>query len=304
MTEFFSNLTQQVDLYVNYDILHLAIGNLKTRRTKMVGRFLARAMMVAIMAVTVWLANLTWQSNLVFGQKVLLTIIESTVFLSNLSLLIQSVMSFGTTSVKHDSLLYFFGGYAYLPESSEKTQLNTHYCLLAWVRSLVLATLAMLIGVISFGSYSIVSMLISFFSNPSLPVFTVRELAISFGLIILVFTCVIAVAKVFELFYEKLLNRNIVVRWILLSLFVSVCAGLFFGSVVSFVPSPEFEGLNWLSIVMLASGVFMALSSVAGVVMGLSYYAMRLVKNASEKYSILGRVWNTFCPVQTINVVR
>ncbi|MBI2065138.1 MAG: hypothetical protein HYT62_03750 [Candidatus Yanofskybacteria bacterium] len=270
----------------------------------MVGRFFARAMMVIIMAVTVWLANLTWQSGLTLGQKTILMMIESTIFISNLSLLIQSIMSFGAISVREDSFLYFLGGYEFLSESFGATQLNAHYCFLSWARSLALTLSAVVIFFVSTVSYLTVLALITFLSNPHLPTFSLKELAVFLGSMGLAVTYVSAMMKIFILFYEKLLNRNIVVRWILLSLCGSVFFGLLLGSVVFFVSGPELEGLNWLNTVMLVTGVAIALISFVGAVVGLSYCVMQLVKDASERYSILGKVWNTLCPVQTINIVR
>ena len=268
----------------------------------MVGRIFARLMMAAIMVVTLWLASLTWQSGLTFGQKAALMIIEGTIFLSNLSLLIQSVMSFGSISIREDSILYFLGGYAFLSERFGATQLNAHYCFLSWARSFALALSAVVIFFVSAGLYSMVLVLVTFLSDPYSLTFSLKESVVPFGFAILVGAYVIAAMKVLILFSNKLSNRNIVVKWILSSLLISVFLGILIGSVL-FVTSDR-ESLGWLSMTAIATGMAVAVFLVGGAIVGLSYCIMWLVKSVSEKYSTLGKVWNTLCPVQTINVVR
>lgn len=272
----------------------------------MVGRLFVRMMMVVLMVVAVWLLFLIWQVySGAFESKLLLTMMASSLLLSNLTLLIQSVISFNVYYARRESLWSLIGGYLLMPEA-QKDNFTAHYCLLSWARSFTLA-MFMIIVVLLVATFCLAtSGLIYFLSNPYMPHVPIREVGFYLGIVALAFLGALLGIQLFDKLSIRIVSYNRIVKGLLSRIYIVIYGGFFFGTLgYIFFSLGDF---SWFTSVSMVFGVILVLIAFVDVVIGISYGIVKLVQKASERYSerysVLGKIWNTLCPVQEINIYK
>lgn len=273
----------------------------------MISRIFARTVLVAIVAVMVWLVGLTWSIQLGnISRQIFLIIIEGGVLLAALSLLIESFRSFGTITVNKNSPWYVLSGLYIFDEISKEEKgdiISARTCELFMFRSLILAFIFLaLASVISVLVWAVVE-IIQFLYNPYIPTVSWVEIVSSLELFVPVALALGLLILGGQSIEKKLANKKKFVRVMVLGLYWCVGIGTFLGFVIYlFTPGPGTPSLY--EVVLIGISLSLAFVSISGMIFGIGYGLYRLVGKASTRFPVLGNVWNTLCPIHEIRVIR
>lgn len=273
----------------------------------MVSRLITRTVLVSIMTALTWTLWWTWTAEFsnIYGnhtaQRVALTVLESSVLLAALSLLFESFLSFGTISIKRGGWAYVLSGICLLEKNREASSINTRTYELFGIRSVTLSILSMMSAICLGIIYQVGKAVVSFFLNPHMPAVDWNEILWFVGLIAIAIPTMLLLLAGQTFIEKKVANR---VARVLVSVFYwSATFGLAIGTTSIFEPSGFRDMPNYL-VMLMGTGVALAVVSFVGTVFGLGYAIYKLVGMASQRFPVLGNVWNQLCPVRTINFIK
>lgn len=275
----------------------------------MISRVFVRSVLVAIIAVMVYLLNLTWLQQFEnIAQLIALTIIESGVLLSALSLLIESFISFGDITVNRKSLWFVLSGLAIVIADQNEEEGDVVYarnCELFWARSFILAVVFLMTAAFITLMYQMVVNLVLFLFNPYVPNILWGEVAIGVGIFVIGITVFGLLFMGGILLDKKLADVRVFIKYLALVLYGCIGVGTLIGSMMFLFDTQGLINKPSLYMsIMIGIGVMIALASFIGSVLAIGFGSHKLVGIASTRFPVLGDVWNTICPVQKVTVVR
>lgn len=273
----------------------------------MVSRLITRTVLVSIMTVLMWTLWWTWTAEFsnIHGnhtaQRVALTVLESSILLAALSLLFESFLSFGTITVQRRGWAYVLSGLYLFDKDRKISSINVRTCEKFGARSVVMAIFSVLTALGLTLIYQIGKAIVLFSLNPYVPAINWPETFRFIGTLAVGIPFALLAVWGGILIVEKLANQ--VARTLVLTFYGSAVFGLFMGVISTFEPS-GFEDMSAYLVMLMGAGVALALASFVGTVFGLAYAIYKLVGMVSQRFPILGNVWNQLCPVQTVNFLE
>lgn len=271
----------------------------------MIGRVFVRLLLVIYMALSVWALNWIWttQRDLNVSERVFFSIIVSAILVSAISLLIESIRSFSTLTVRKNSFWYILLGYSLMEDEKNRPRagsIKAHYCALFLARSFMLALLSLiLIGLLCVPVLAVMG-LIGFILNPFMPALSIGPVLNVIGIVLFAVIVVVPILMFHRFLDEKLNGRNRVIRTVVHALFVCISFGPLFGAFVHLVEGVATGSL--MESVGLGIVISLSIASFFGAIIALAYGIYWLVGKASARYSVFGNIWNTLCPVRQINI--
>lgn len=267
----------------------------------MISRLVTRTVLVSIITALMWSLQWTWTAEFQNVERVALTVLESSVLLAALSLLLESFLSFGKITVKRDSWTYILFG-LYLFDGDRKTpSINARTCELFGVRSTVMAMFSIVTALCLTIMYQIGKATLLFLLNPYILAVNWSEMLwFMETLAVVIIFGLLAVAG-WVLIDRRFTNR--VVKTLILIFYGSAVFGLTMGVMSIFEPI-ESEDMPAYLVMLMGTGVALAVASFGGIVFGLAYAIYKFVGKISQRFPSLGDVWNQLCPVQTINFLE
>jgi hypothetical protein len=263
----------------------------------MIGKLVVRTVLVSIIIALVWALSWTWTAWFEnTGQRVLLMILESGVLLAALSLLIESLLSFRNITVKRGTWRYILSGVFILDVKRDISNVNVRTCELFAVRSVILAMSGLIMAMFLIVLYGAGKGLVAFLLNPYMPTVNYTKLGIFVGLIVIGFGLAVLIWGIVEVLAKKITNKYYLA--VTLALYGSVISGLVIGTINLFIPAHALP--FYFAALMGTGGTFLFVCSV-GAVFGIGCGLYKLVGNMNMRFPILGKAWNNFCPVQTVN---
>lgn len=269
----------------------------------MISRVFVRTVLVAIITAMVWLVDLTWSIPFrVISHPILLTIIESAVLLAALSLLIESFRSFGVITVNRNSPWFVLSGLASLEvraNEEKKDLVSARTCELFMVRSLILAFSSIVAAMVISVLYLVIVGAVQFLSDPHVPTINWGEIAKFVGVMVSVIIPASLLFWGWMVLDKKLAGRSSFVKGSVLNLYGVIGLGILLGTAI-FMTDGSVATPSLLMSILMAISLLLGIALASIAVVALAYGLYRLVGKTSARYSILGNVWNTICPVRTI----
>ncbi|HEY4474611.1 MAG TPA: hypothetical protein VJC06_01670 [Candidatus Paceibacterota bacterium] len=265
----------------------------------MFSRVFVRTVLVVIAVVMGWFIDLVWSSASFenIAQRVAPTVVCGGVLVAALSLLNESLRSFGTITVKRSGLWYVLSGFY----DGESCSVRT--CELFWLRSVFLTITSLMMVMVVFSLFLAIVYVINFLSNPHIPTVSWEGFVSIMVMSVSVFLGGGLIMCGNWLLDKKMADKKMFARVLVIGLYWCVAVGIFLGFLLHFLG----KGLSVLTLhedVLMGIGVTLALASAGGMIFGIGLGLYKLVGKASTRFPVLGNVWNTICPVQTINFIE
>ena len=272
----------------------------------MLSRFIVRTVLFAITIVLMWTTWLTLTTDMFqeVGSRVALTIIESGVLLAALSLLIESFRSFGTIVVDRNSYKYFLFAHFVLDFEEEKSTVDVRTCEVFATRSVAMAMLGLMTAGFLIMLYQLGAWMILFFLNPYVPTVDWSEIAKGVLVFVAAASTALLVFGGYLLIYGYISDRHLLVRIIILGVYLSVSLGLVIGLLMIFSGDPIYTDMPAYQIILISIGTLFGTASSVWATIAIGFRLYRLVGKMSEKFPLLGNVWNQLCPIQKVHFVE
>lgn len=268
----------------------------------MMSRLVTRVVLVSIISAVVWSLWWTWTAEFQdIAQRVALMVLESSVLLAALSLLLESFRSFGMIAVKRGGWAYTLFGLYMFDEDRKTSSVNARTCELFGARSVVLSMLGIALTICLTLLYQSVKTVALFFLNPRVPAVNWSEALWFVGSIVIAIPVALLLLAGQTSIVKNVPNR--VVRVLVSVFYWSMTFGLAIGTASIFEPS-GFGNTPAYMVMLMGMGTALVLASFIGTVFSLAYTIYNLVGKMSQKFPVLGNVWNQLCPVQTVRFIE
>ena len=268
----------------------------------MIGKYIVRTILFLFTAFLPYAIWLTWSSAVLENnaQRLLATIVESSVLLVALSLLVESFRSFGTIFVQRNNfkhLLYYMAVRTTNDDSGNSIG-SVRTCELFMIQSFVLSLVGLLTAAVIYLIYA----LGKFLFDPYFPVVDWGWIIKTMGMTISITVIATLWSTGHDLIYKT--KKHIAIRVTILYFYwnVFLSASLTFLLFSGLLDKELVVSAPWYLVMPGVIGFMLFVTACLGIMIAVGLGLYTLVIKISKKIPMLNNIWNQVCPIQTIRL--